>query len=108
MKKNKATYIGLLLVLIFAVFVSFYYNSVLDNFEMREKQPRQKSCSSYPVNKCPSPYCTVIEDKTKCAGGVAPTSLTPGAKNYVVPSNSYMGGTCTGGYLKQCATKSLQ
>ena len=55
----------------------------------------------------------VLTDETRCAGNAEPTNLPPGSMNYDVPSSSYMndGGpaTCgTAGYLKTCASKSLQ
>jgi len=122
MKKNfKVNCAGLLLLLIFAVFVSFYYNNVMDNFEMM-KGPEYKgpdynspyvSCSSYNATNCPVKNCTVLTDTTRCSGGAAPSNLSPGDKNYNVPDSSYANdsnsASCgSAGYLKTCATKSLQ
>ena len=123
MKKSfRVNCIGLLLLLIFAVFVSFYFNEQMDNFELlkeikgaKYRAPKYNSpyvsCSSYNANNCPTTNCVVVTDQTRCAGG-GTTRTVKGAKNYNVPSSSYMNSgpaTCgSGGYLQKCVTKSLQ
>lgn len=128
MKKNfRVNCIGLLLLLIFAVFVSFYVNERVENFEFFKykrsedsktssyKAPKYKSpysnCSIHNANNCPTDNCVVVTDTKYCAGG-GTTRTVKGAKNYNVPSSSYMNSgpaTCgPGGYLQKCVTKSLQ
>jgi hypothetical protein len=127
MKKGKIV-VCLLLVIIFAVFVSFYYNEQeqFGNFDFikngrsgtsvsgsSEYNSSHGSCSSYTPDKCPTNNCLVLTDNTRCAGNSTPSTQVPGSKNYNVPSSSYAndGGPATcgsAGYLKTCATKSLQ
>lgn len=115
MKKAKVIVI-LLLIVIVAVFVSFYYNEQEEfgNFRLKsfENNSTNDSCSSYTPAKCPTKNCLVLTDETRCAGNAASSNLETGAKNYDVPSSSYMNdgsATCgSAGYLKTCATKSLQ
>jgi len=121
--KRGSSIVYLLLILILAVFISFYYNeqeqfnnygfkSLWETGATAHNSP-YVSCSSYTPDKCPTNNCLVLTDETRCAGNAAPSGLSPGSMNYDVPSSSYMndGGpaTCgTAGYLKTCATKSLQ
>ena len=120
MKKSfRVNCIGLLLLVIFAVFVSFYFNERVENFDV--------ICSRYNANNCPTNNCAVVTDTTRCAGNERQTSRIGwmwGTKNYNVPSSSYANNpnakysdkssysstpaTCgTGGYLQKCVTKSL-
>ena len=118
--KNKKLYFGLLLLLllvIFAVFTSFYHPEQLEYFELRKSSGYNSpyvSCSSYTADKCPSKNCMVKTDERRCASA-APSNLPPGVKNYNIPSSYYTPGSSSGysscgsaGYLKSCVTKSLQ
>ena len=121
--KKGSVIVCLLLVVIVAVFISFYY-SEQEQFETygfklfgesgaTAHNSPYVSCSSYTPDKCPTKNCLVITDDTRCAGNAEPSNLTPGSMNYDVPSSSYMndGGPApcgTAGYLKTCVTRSLQ
>jgi len=120
MKKGSAI-VYLLLIVIVAVFISFYYNEQeqfmngLKYFGESDTETHNSpytSCSSYTPDKCPTKNCLVLTDETQCAGNAEPSNLPPGSKNYDVPSSSYMNdgpATCgSAGYLKTCASKSLQ
>lgn len=120
--KKASMIVCLLLIVIVAVFISFYYNEqeqFMNGFKyFRESDTTvhnspYTSCSSYTPDKCPTNNCLVITDETRCAGNATPSTLSPGSINYDVPSSSYMndGGPATcgsAGYLKTCVTKSLQ
>uniref|UniRef100_A0A6C0HT36 Uncharacterized protein n=1 Tax=viral metagenome TaxID=1070528 RepID=A0A6C0HT36_9ZZZZ len=92
MKKSKnVIYIGLLIVLIIAltlIFCDFKKRIEFENFDTSSNS--LVNCSSYTSSTCPTD-CMIITDETKCAGG------------------STSDNSCgSAGFLKTCATRSLQ
>lgn len=107
-------YFGLLLIVATAVYYKVYFNfdNFVDNFGTNSNSP-YTSCSSYTASTCPSKDCMVLTDETRCAGNSKPSGLESGEKNDNVASSAYANNSSTAtcdsaGYLKTCATRSLQ